>query len=130
MIQSLKTNFIQLIRDLDYHITDNGRYEENFPWLMLKLANRKCYLTYDIKFDDVTFVLDIFSTYPGEKEILEIADDILDNIEQLKQEMPEITHIFLKNMKIIDDNKTGPVRKHGVLNFSFILATGLEEYDE
>ena len=126
MIKDLKENFVALIASLGYNITDNGRYEESFPWLMVKLSNRKSFISHDIRFDNITLTLDIFSTYTGEKEIADISDDILENLESLRAEMPEITHMSLNNMRIIDDKATGPVRKHGILNFSFILTSGLE----
>lgn len=126
MIKELKENLISLISELGYHITDNGRYEEEFPWLMLRTSNRRSFISNDVKFDNITFILDVFSTYPGEKEIIDIGDDILENIYILYEQMPEITYIGLQSMRILDDKETGLVRKHGVLTFSFILTSGLE----
>ena len=130
MLETVKVQLLNLIKSLDYHITDNGRYEESFPWLMLRTQGRKFTFSQDIKFDIITFVIDIFSTYPGEKEIIDICDDILEHLPSLREENPSITNIALKRMNILDDNATGPVRKHGVLTFDFILTSGWGTADD
>lgn len=126
MLTKLKEEFYKLIKGLGYNVTDNGRYEEQFPWLMLKTSGMKSYVSHDVKFDNITFTLDVFSTYTGEKEIMDIGENILNNINSLRQEVPEITHIYLASCQILNDKKTGPVRQHGVFKFAFALTSGLE----
>lgn len=129
MLETIKAQLLNLIKSLEYNITDNARYEEKFPWLMLRVTNRQYYASKDLRFDTITFVLDIFSTYPGEKEITTICDNILAHLESLREQNPNITSMLLQSMKILDDKQTGPVRKHGVLTFKFLLTSGLEEDD-
>lgn len=126
MLEEIKKQFLQLISDLGYHCTDNGRYEEDFPWLMLRTQKRSCYFSRDIRFDTISLVLDIFSTYTGEKEIQDIAESIINSLPSLQRENANITHAALTNMRILDDHAKGPVRKHGVLNFTFVLTSGVE----
>lgn len=130
MLQELKESFLELIKGLGYNITDNGRYKEEFPWLMLKTSNRQWYASRDIQFESVSFVVDIFSTYTGEKEIVDISENIIEGVKEWRWTVPFVTSVSLRGMRIIDDKETGPVRKHGILTFSFLLTTGLEDYDE
>ena len=129
MIETVKIQLLDLVKSLGYHITDNNRYEENFPWLMLRTQGRKFSFSKDIRFDSVSFVIDIFSTYPGEQEIMKITEDILNHLPALREANSQITYVALRSMHILDDKETGPVRKHGVLTFDFVLTSGLEVSD-
>ena len=83
----------------------------------------------DIRYDNITYTLDIFSTYSGEKELLEIIENIGNHLIALRQNNSSIMYIQQKNCKILDDNKKGPVKKHAVIEYKFTCATGLEEED-
>jgi hypothetical protein len=48
MIINLKEKFYKLIKSLGYNITDNGRYVEDFPWLMLRLTDSEFIQSFDI----------------------------------------------------------------------------------
>ena len=111
MVIKLKSQFYSLIKNLGYNITDNGQYVENFPWLMLRLT-------------------DIFSTYAGEKEILEIVNNISNALWEFQNNNPEILYAYQKMFKILDDKSTGPVKKHGVVNYEFLLGQGLIPEEE
>lgn len=130
MLETIKKQFLQLIQSLGYHCTDNGRYEDSFPWLMLRTSRRQCSFSRDIRFDTIMLSLDIFSTYTGEKEIQDIAENIIDNLPTLQSNNADITFVSLNDMKIMDDPTHGPVRKHGVLSFTFVLTSGLNEEEE
>ena len=125
MTIDLKTKFYSLIKNLGYKITDNGDYVEDFPWLMLRLTNHQFSRSYDTLNHFVVFTLDIFSTYSGEKEILEIAENIANSLWDFQNENPEILYCHQKMFKILDDKSTGPVRKHGVVNYEFMLGNAV-----
>ena len=129
MVQKIKTELCSLVRELGYNITDNGAYVENFPWLMARVTNHSRADTLDVRTDVVAITIDIFSKYKGEKEILEITENIANHIQAIRENNPEIMYIAQRNLKILDDNKTGPVKKHGVLTYQFILSSNLKEED-
>jgi hypothetical protein len=130
MLIDLKRKFYTLIRDLGYNITDSGDYVEQFPWLMLRLTNSQLLQSIDTTINRVVLTLDIFSTYSGEKEILEIVENINNQLQNFQNENPEILFAYQKMFKTLDDKATGPVRKHGIVNYEFILGQGLIPEEE
>lgn len=130
MLIDLKKKFYSLIRNLDYNITDNGDYVEQFPWLMLRLTDSQLLQSFDTTINRVVLTLDIFSTYSGEKEILEIVENINNQLQSFQNENPEILFVYQKMFKTLDDKATGPVRKHGIVNYEFILGQGLIPEEE
>ena len=130
MVQRLKTDLCSLVRELGYNITDNGAYVENFPWLMVRLGAYSREDIMDARIDNITLIIDVFSKYKGEKEILDIAENITNHIQEIKTDNPSIIFIWQKDLKILDDNSTGPVKKHGVLAYSFLLSSTLGEDKE
>lgn len=127
MVQKIKTDLCELVRQLGYNITDNSNYVEDFPWMMARLGGYSRIDTYDTRTDSISITIDIFSKYKGEKEILDIVENITNHIWELKENNPNIIYIAQKNLLILDDNKTGPVKKHGVLTYGFLLSTNIQE---
>ena len=127
MVQKMKTKLCSLVRELGYNITDNGAYVDKFPWLMVRLSNHSRVETFDTRIDSITLTIDIFSKYKGEKEILDIVEDITNHIQTIRKDNPEVMYIAQKSLKILDDNKTGIVKKHGVLSYQFLLSSNPEE---
>lgn len=127
MIQQIKTDLCNLVKGLGYNITDNGAYVENFPWLMLRVGGHNRADTFDIRVDAITLTIDIFSTYKGEKEILDIVENISNHIQELRTNNSSIMFIAQKNLKILDDTKNGPLKKHGVVSYQFLLSSNLGE---
>lgn len=119
----MKKKFYQFLVSLGYTVADNGVYRDSFPYLMLRTGNRKYYTSLDVRYDQEKLVLDIFSSYDGEKEILEIADNIINHLQEVRDE--NVTFAGLDNMVIIPDTKTGPVRQHGIMQFNFILTSSI-----
>ena len=130
MLQTVKGQLFNLIDGLGYNITDNGTYKEEFPWLMLRTNRFVSANSNDVRYQLCSFIVDIFSTYNGEKEILEIVENINNHLQELRAINPYITQVSQSNLKILDDKNTGPVRKHGVAVYQFILTSGLEDQDE
>ena len=71
MLYKLKTQFYSLLKELGYNITDSAEYKENFPWLMLRTDGYTAFRSFNTNISNITLTLDIFSTYCGEKEIIE-----------------------------------------------------------
>lgn len=129
MLTAIKEQFYNLLKSLGYKVTDNGTYKEDFPWLMLTTGNYQSSVSLDIKYDVITLKLDIFSTYNGEKEIIQISENIVNHLQDLRKNNPDITAITQKKMTIIGDKDTGPVRKHGILIYQFLITSGLDLED-
>ena len=129
MLTAIKEQFYNLLKSLGYKVTDNGTYKEDFPWLMLTTGNYQSSVSLDIRYDIITLKLDIFSTYNGEKEIIQISENIVNHLQELRKNNPDITAITQKKMTIIGDKETGPVRKHGILTYQFLVTSGLDLED-
>ena len=127
MISKVKTELYNLIKELGYNITDNGDFHEDFPWLMLKTSGATAFQTIDTAYTTIVFSLDIFSTYSGEKEILAIIDNITSHLNDLLKIDKSIIYIQQTSTKILGDKATGPVRKHGIVNYSVIVASPIGE---
>lgn len=130
MLAQLKSQFYSLIKEKGYNITDNAEYREKFPWLMLRTNGYQVLNSFNMKMSNATLVLDIFSQYSGEKEIIEIVEDIQELLMELQNANPAILFAYQKSLKILDDKATGPVRKHGVVVYEFLMAHGLEMPEE
>ena len=129
MLTTIKEQFYNLLKSLGYKVTDNGTYKEDFPWLMLTTGNYQSSVSLDIRYDVITLKLDIFSTYNGEKEIIQISENIVNHLQELRKNNPDITAITQKKMTIIGDKETGPVRKHGILTYQFLVTSSLDLED-
>lgn len=132
MLKKLKEQLYTLIKEQGYNIKDNRAFDDNFPALLLRLNNYMVADSFQLKAGVISFVIDIFSTYNGEQEIITIAEDLVDIIPStIVQNNPEVLYGYQKTLKILDDNSTGPVRKHGVLVYEFLVGRGeLEVPDE
>ena len=130
MLAQLKSQFYSLIKEKGYNITDNAEYREKFPWLMLRTNGYQVLNSFNTKTSNATLVLDIFSQYFGEKEIIEIVEDIQELLMELQNTNPAILFAYQKSLKILDDKATGPVRKHGVVVYEFLMGHGLEMPEE
>ena len=126
MLKVLKSQFYELIKNLGYNISDNEEYVEKFPWLILRTNDYEVSDSFNAKTGKIILVLDIFSQYKGEKEIIEIVENIQNHLPQLQENNPEILYLFQKDLKILDDKKTGPVRRHGVVVYEFTMGYGIE----
>ena len=129
MLTTIKEQFYNLLKSLGYKVTDNGTYKEDFPWLMLTTGNYQSSVSLDIRYDVITLKLDIFSVYNGEKEIIQISENIVNHLQDLRKNNPDITAITQKKMTIIGDKETGPARKHGILTYQFLVTSGLDLED-
>ena len=127
MLAKLKTQFYSLIKDLGYNITDNAEYVENFPWLMLRTNGYSSAKGFNLNVASVILVLDIFSSYPGEKEIIEIVENLEQCVSTIQHTNSDVISAYQKSLKILDDKATGPVKKHGVVVYEFLMGYGEEE---
>ena len=127
MLTKLKTQFYSLIKDLGYNITDNAEYVENFPWLMLRTNGYSSAKGFNLNMGSAILVLDIFSSYPGEKEIIEIVENLEQCVSTIQHTNSDVIYAYQKSLKILDDKATGPVKKHGVVVYEFLMGYGEEE---
>ena len=130
MLANLNSQFYSLIKGLGYNITDNAEYKEQFPWLMLRTNGYRTMNSFNVNISSAVLVLDIFSTYSGEKEIIEIVENIGEHLKELQDNNPDIMFAYQKTLKILDDKSTGPVRKHGVVTYECLLGYGIAPVEE
>lgn len=129
MVQRVKSDLCSLVRQLGYNITDNGAYQEKYPWLLLRTSKHTHTDTATTRTDNLVLIIDIYSTYKGEKEILDIVENITNHIWELKTNNPNIMYINQRDLKIIDDNTKGPLKKHGIVYYTFLLSSSIGEED-
>ena len=127
MIETLKRKLYNSLVENNIEMTDNWSFDSGtFPKCMLRLSNSRKLKYLNTRVQTISFTLDVFSTYNGEKEILDLEEQITDIFENI-DDMPEIMGVQLTMGKILDEKSKGPVCKHGIFIYQFILATGWEE---
>lgn len=128
LITNIKEDLYQLITELGYYVADNRQTaKDHFPWLLIRLNGHNRKDSVGVRYDSITLTVDIFSTYRGEKEIIEIIENISNHIQQLRKNNDDIMYIEQTTSKIIDDSASGPIRKHGVVSYKFTCAIPMED---
>lgn len=127
MVSRIKTQLYELITGLGYRVADVRPNTEPLPWLLIRTGGHERTDTMDLRYDIITIHIDIFSAYSGEKEILEIMENITNHLQELKINNKTIIYAEQKTCRIIDDEKTGPCRKHGIASYRFLCASGLTD---
>lgn len=128
MLEKLKTDFYTMLVELGFNISDNRNFEEgNSPWMILRTNGYQRVQSFGLSASKITLVLDIFSQYNGEREIIKVIDKIAENLEPFIFQHPEVLYCFQKTVKILDDKTTGPVRKHGVVSYEFLMGVNTPE---
>lgn len=89
----------------------------SFPYILFKKSNgvETRYKRADKNAEYYT--INIFSTYKGEKEVNDLAEQIHNTIDQL-YDLPEVTYVNRDLFQIIDD--TSPVTKHGIIIYRIL----------
>lgn len=127
MLKQLKKKIFDELVKAGFNVTDSGVYEEKFPWVMLRLSNYQKVNYLDSTIGVASFALDIFSTYPGEDEIIEMEPKITDAMIRVASDESYVMSQTLKTMKIMDDKGKGPISKHGIFVYQFMLAASEED---
>lgn len=131
MLVYIKEAFYEYLKSLGYNVCDSWENRSgSFPWLHLRTAGARVQQGRDFTTINHQFIVDIFSTYKGEKEILEIVDNISSHLIEFIDSSDKIHYASLNSLNIMDDNETGPARKHGIATFSFTLAQGAVEDED
>lgn len=124
MLEKLKTDFYAMIAGLGYNVSDNRNFETgDSPWLVLRSNGYQRAHSVGLRLSKITLVLDIFSQYNGEREVIQVIDKVADSLEEFLAKHPEVLFCHQKSMKILDDKATGPVRKHGVVSYEFLMGS-------
>lgn len=128
MLEKLKTDFYAMLVELGLNVSDNRNFEEGeSPWMMLRTNGYQRVQSFGLSASKITLVLDIFSQYNGEREIIKVIDKVASNLESFILQHPEVLYCFQKTVKILDDKTTGPVRKHGVVSYEFLMGINTPE---
>lgn len=120
MIKTIKTKLFNILSNKypDYQIIDNmSMAEDRFPCLQIRLGGISRDRYRGNFRQTIRYQIHIFSDYDGEQEVLDIESEIFDALEQF-YEIDGISYVRA-DFTLIDDKKTGPVRKHGIITVIF-----------
>lgn len=126
MIQEIKKKFVAFLRELGYQIGDNSNSRDGFPQMNIRFNGGSTDNTRDLERLNVIFTIDIFSDYVGEKEIIEIVENINNHLAELRDANDEIINVNMSSFNIMEDKTTGPILKHGVISYRLLLIQGVE----
>lgn len=126
MVERLKQVFYTALSENNIDLRDTKNFAEAFPQVFLRTSNIKRIYYQGISAINVSFTLDLFSKYSGEKEILDLEQQISTIARNLVDTNDFIMGMGLRSCLIQDDDSTGINIKHGILIYDFVLAEVLE----
>lgn len=126
MVERLKQVFCTALSENNIDLRDTKNFAEVFPQVFLRTSNIKRIYYQGVSAINVSFTLDLFSKYSGEKEILDLEQEISTIARNLVDINDFIMGMGLRSCLIQDDNSTGINIKHGILIYDFVLAEVLE----
>ena len=124
VIGDIKTKFFDILsKDLGYATKDHAEAIEDtiFPNITLSTTGIQRTSIHGVDTLKYVFVLDIFSKYDGEKELLEMEEAIFDNLRKL-YEIDGVVYIQESSFRIMEDKSTGVVLQHGKGRYSVYVA--------
>ena len=126
MVERLKQAFYTALSENNIDLRDTKNFAEVFPQVFLRTSNIKRIYYQGVSAINVSFTLDLFSKYSGEKEILDLEQEISTIARNLVDTNDFIMGMGLRSCLIQDDDSTGINIKHGILIYDFVLAEVLE----
>ena len=126
MVERLKQVFYTALSENNIDLRDTKNFAEVFPQVFLRTSNIKRVYYQGVSAINVSFTLDLFSKYSGEKEILDLEHQISTIARNLVDTNDFIMGMGLRSCLIQDDDSTGINIKHGILIYDFVLAEVLE----
>lgn len=126
MVEQLKQVFYTALSENNIDLRDTKNFAEAFPQVFLRTSNIKRIYYQGVSAINVSFTLDLFSKYSGEKEILDLEQEISTIARNLVDTNDFIMGMGLRSCLIQDDDSTGINIKHGILIYDFVLAEVLE----
>lgn len=126
MVEQLKQVFCTALSENNIDLRDTKNFAEAFPQVFLRTSNIKRIYYQGVSAINVSFTLDLFSKYSGEKEILDLEHQISTIARNLVDTNDFIMGMGLRSCLIQDDDSTGINMKHGILIYDFVLAEVLE----
>lgn len=126
MVERLKQVFCTALSENNIDLRDTKNFAEAFPQVFLRTSNIKRIYYQGVSAINVSFTLDLFSKYSGEKEILDLEQQISTIARNLVDANDFIMGMGLRSCLIQDDDSTGINIKHGILIYDFVLAEVLE----
>ena len=126
MVERLKQVFSTALSENNIDLRDTKNFAEVFPQVFLRTSNIKRIYYQGVSAINVSFTLDLFSKYSGEKEILDLEQEISTIARNLVDTNDFIMGMGLRSCLIQDDDSTGINIKHGILIYDFVLAEVLE----
>ena len=126
MVERLKQVFYAALSENNIDLRDTKNFAEAFPQVFLRTSNIKRIYYQGVSAINVSFTLDLFSKYSGEKEILDLEQQISTIARNLVDTNDFIMGMGLRSCLIQDDDSTGINIKHGILIYDFVLAEVLE----
>lgn len=123
-MENLKEIIYKGINSVSFPIVDNPAVvpKNVYPYGIFKVTHIQHSKRKNYSQDRWVFQLDIFSTYKGDKELLEKYYEITDALDKLREDNDKIIALE-DNINIMDDKEKGPVQKHGVIMIQAIIMT-------
>lgn len=132
IITDIKTKFFKILtEDLGYATKDHSEVNEDtiFPNISISTTSIQRTKLHGAEVMRFTFVLDIFSIYDGEKELLEMEEAIFNALDGL-YDIDGVVYVQQKGFKILEDKSTGTVMQHGVGRYTVYVAGGIKEVED
>ena len=126
MVERLKQVFYTALSENNIDLRDTKNFAEAFPQVFLRTSNIKRIYYQGVSAINVSFTLDLFSKYSGEKEILDLEQQISTIARNLVDTNDFIMGMGLRSCLIQDDDSTGINIKHGILMYDFVVAEVVE----
>lgn len=119
------------VRTTDYRIYNKGNVPDNVEWPYIAFGTPigkidDIFTTRDADSEDNVVIVDIWSDYPGDDEISEMMDNIVQAIKSSPLSIdgyhnPPLT--FLDYADVLDDTtESGKLIKHGLLRLRFHMS--------
>lgn len=124
---NVKKMIYNILESIGLPFSDNPIVEQKYyPYALFRLNDKQVIRYKNYKEVLWNFKIDIFSSYPGEKECLDWFDVIDSAIFNQLMVEDKIAYVQTSTL-LLDDKEQGPVTKHGVFS---ITVSVLEENDE
>ncbi len=117
---NIKQMVYEIVTEQGLDVTDNPQtVKEVYPYGILRTITNTVNRQKNFSKRYWTLRLDVFSTYAGEKEILDTHNALESSINDLMLH-PDIFKVDI-GLTIMDDTEKGPVTKHGIITVEVVV---------
>lgn len=126
MNQQVKKKLFQIMNDdLEWNVSDNmeisNSENRDFPQVFLQTSHSVKDIIREAIRETCRFKIHIFSTYEGEKEILDMEDALINKLVDL-YDLDGVVYVRESGFRVIADKSTGVEMKHGIISLTVYCA--------